>query len=108
MTGSADTAAGAVDAPLAARETAPLQENPSSVLRTPLPERCLAVLHELSERLTAATNYLASGLRPSERTSRGPANTARQTEALEKALGQLNQADDIVISLRQLLSEESP
>ncbi len=64
-----------------------------------------AALHELSERLTAATNYLASGFRLSERASVATADAAQLTETLGKALGQLNLADDIAILLRKLLSE---
>ncbi len=63
----------------------------------------LAALHELSERLTAATNYLASGLRLSERIMTDEARASRLTEIMEKTLAQVNRADDSVILLRKLL-----
>jgi hypothetical protein len=56
-------------------------------------EAQLAVCHELSERLTAITNYLAAAVRLSEIESLPAAVPLRHGEILEKALGQVNQAN---------------
>ncbi len=58
-----------------------------------------AALHELSERLTAANNYIASSLRLPE---------LEHAERLGKALTQLERAGDILNSLRKLLREHAP
>jgi hypothetical protein len=63
------------------------------------PEAVVAALHELSERLTAANNYIASSRRLSE---------LGHAERLGKALRQLERAGEILNSLRKLLQEEAP
>jgi hypothetical protein len=51
-------------------------------------ETYLAAVQELSERLTAITNYLASGLRLAEIGEAGTVMSPRHREVIEKALGQ--------------------
>jgi hypothetical protein len=70
-------------------------------------EAHLAAIHELSERLTAITNYLASGLRLAEIAAEGAPMTPRHSEVFEKALDQANRADEAVRWLRKLLVTES-
>jgi len=62
-----------------------------------------AVCHELSERLTAITNYLAAALRLSEIESVSAATPLCLTEILEKALVQINQANEEIKRFRKLL-----
>jgi hypothetical protein len=66
-----------------------------------------AAMHELSERLTAITNYLASSLRLSEIGAAGAGLSPRHTEILGKALGQANQAAEAIYKFRKLLVKES-
>lgn len=66
-------------------------------------EAQLAVCHELSERLTAITNYLAAAVRLSEIESLPAAVPLRHGEILEKALGQVNQANEEIKRFRKLL-----
>ena len=63
----------------------PPEEKPVSLPQTDLREPYLAVYHELSERLTAITNYLASALQRSEIDSVPAAMPLGQPENLEKA-----------------------
>jgi hypothetical protein len=60
-------------------------------------------LHELSERLTATTNYLAAGLRLSEIESAPAVMLLRRTEILEKAFGQVSRANEAIGRLRKLV-----
>ena len=60
-----------------------------------------AVCHELSERLTAITNYLAAALRLSEIAPIPAAIPPRLTEILEKALGQVNRANEAIKRFRK-------
>jgi hypothetical protein len=62
-----------------------------------------AVCHELSERLTAITNYLAAALRLSEIEPVSAAMPPRHTEILEKALGQVNRANEEMKRFRKVL-----
>ena len=64
-----------------------------------------AALHELCERLAAATNYVAAGQRISELAGTANAEAGRRTPALEKALEQLDRAGEVVRSLQKLLAE---
>jgi hypothetical protein len=79
---------------------------PAPLTRTPqrdLYEAHLAVCHELSERLTAITNYLAAALRLSKIELRPAAVPLRHDEILEKALGQVDQANEEIKRFRKLL-----
>ena len=69
-----------------------------------LHEAQLTVCHELSERLTAITNYLAAALQLFEIESVSAAMPLRRTEILEKALGQVNQANSEIKRFRKLLT----
>ena len=62
-------------------------------------ESVAAALHELSERLTAANNYVAASHKLLE---------LEHAEPLGKALTQLERAVDILGSLREVLREEGP
>ena len=79
-----------------------------SAIETSERETRAAALHELSERLTAATNYLAWALQLSKLASTGMANVTEQIEVLGKALKQLDGAGEIMSSLRKLLQEQEP
>lgn len=81
-----------------ARSTPPAQRSQGD-----LHEAQLAVCHELSERLTAITNYLAAALRLCETQSIPAAAPLRHTEILEKALGQVSRANEKVKRFRKLL-----
>ncbi len=71
-----------------------------SVVSAPkLREPVAAALHELSERLTAANNYVAASHKLLE---------LEHAELLGKALTQLERAGDILNSLRKLLREDAP
>jgi len=60
-----------------------------------------AVCHELSERLTAITNYIAAALRLSEIEPVSKAMPLRVTEILEKALGQVSRANEEIKRFRK-------
>ena len=62
-------------------------------------ESFAAAVHGLSERLTAASDYVASGLRLFEMAT---ADRRGCSETLEKALEQIDRAGDIVRALRKL------
>jgi hypothetical protein len=81
-----------------AKPTPPAQRPPRDLY-----EVHLAVCHELSERLTAITNYLAAALRLSETQSVSRAMPLRHTEILEKALGQVSRASEEIKRFRKLL-----
>jgi hypothetical protein len=68
-----------------------------------LREAYLAALHELSERLTATTNYLAAGLRLSEIEPVPAVVPLRHAEILEKAFGQVSRANEVIRRFRKLL-----
>jgi hypothetical protein len=71
--------------------------------RKPAPfDSCLALCHELSERLTAAENYF-SAFRRLYQTGCGRAPSP-PGEVLEKALSQLAQANQLVHQLRPMLT----
>jgi hypothetical protein len=64
----------------------------------------LALVNELSEALTALTNYLEAASRldaPNTQSAR-----RRQSEALEKGLAQLSRADGLLRRLRSLLRDQ--
>ena len=86
-----------------AKPTPPGQK-PGFLRARDLHEAYLAACHRLSERLTATTNYLAAALRLCETGSVSVAMKPRHTEILEKALGQINQANEEARQLRRLLS----
>jgi len=67
-------------------------------------EALSASLHALSERLTATTNYLAAAHRLCEVGSVTPAVRPCHTEILEKALGQIDQANEELRQLRKRLT----
>jgi hypothetical protein len=64
-------------------------------------------LHELTERLTAITNYLAAALRLSQTDATAAGISLHHTEILEKAFGQVSQADEAIKWLRRLLDEDA-
>jgi len=70
-------------------------------------EASLAALHGLTERLTAITNYLEAALRRFETDAAAAAMPLRLKEILEKASGQVSQADETIKRLRQLLDEDA-
>jgi hypothetical protein len=72
-----------------------------------LREATLAALHELTERLTAITNYLAAALRLSQTDATAAGISLRHTEILEKAFGQVSQADEAIKLLRRLMGEDA-
>jgi hypothetical protein len=69
---------------------------------TPQRESVASAVHELSERLTAATNYVAAALRLFELTTTEKGGCS---ETLQKALAQLDCAGDTVRSLRKSMQE---
>jgi hypothetical protein len=79
-------------------------QKPGFLRETDLHDAHLASCHELSERLTATTNYLAAALRLCETQSLTAAMQRRQIEILEKALGQIERANEEVRQLRKLLT----
>lgn len=85
-----------------AKPTPPGQK-PGSLPQRDLYEAYLAVCKELSERLTAVTNYLAAALRLSEIESAPATMPPRHTKILEKALGQVSRANEEIKRLRKLL-----
>jgi phosphoglycerate-specific signal transduction histidine kinase len=72
-----------------------------------LREATLAALHELTERLTAITNYLAAALRLSQSDATAAGISLRHAEILEKAFDQVAQADEAIKRLRRLLDEDA-
>jgi len=84
-------------------KTTPSGQLPRSLPQRELCEAYLAALHELSERLTATTNYLAAGLRLSEIESAAAALPLRHTEILEKAFGEVSRANELIRRFRKLL-----
>jgi len=63
----------------------PPGRKPGALSQRDVREPYLAVYHELSERLTATTNYLAAGLRLSKIEAAPTVMLRRHTEILEKA-----------------------
>jgi hypothetical protein len=72
-----------------------------------LREATLAALHELTERLTAISNYLTAALRLSQTDATAAGISLRHTEILEKAFGQVSQADEAIKQLRRLMDEDA-
>jgi hypothetical protein len=72
-----------------------------------LREASLVALHELAERLTAITNYLAAALCLSQTDPTAAGISLRHTEILEKAFGQVSQADEAIKQLRRLMDEDA-
>jgi hypothetical protein len=70
-------------------------------------EAPLAALHELTERLTAITNYLEAALRRFETDTAAAAMPLLLKEILDKAFGQVSQADETIKRLRRLLDEDA-
>jgi len=66
-----------------------------------------AAVHELCERLTAIGNYIASGVRLSEIAPLAGGLPPPLTKVLKKALGQVEQADEVLNRYRNLLVKES-
>jgi hypothetical protein len=66
-----------------------------------------AAVHELCERLTAIGNYIASGVRLSEIDPLAGGLPPPLTKVLKKALGQVEQADEVLNRYRNLLVKES-
>jgi hypothetical protein len=64
----------------------------------------LALVNELSEALTALTNYLEAASRLDAADTRSARR--RQSEALEKGLAQLSRADGLLRRLRGLLRDQ--
>ena len=74
----------------------PPGQKPGSLPQRDLHELYLAVYHELSERLTAITNYLASALQRSEIESVPAAMPPGQPEILEKASAHISRAHEVI------------
>src|SRR5271155_1424398 len=89
-----------------AKPTPPVQR-PGSLPQRDLYEGHPAVCHELSERLTAITNYLASALRLSEIESVPAAMPPGQPGILEKASAEVSRADETIKRFRRLLDEDT-
>jgi hypothetical protein len=83
-----------------AKPTPPAQ-SPGSLPHRDLYEAHIAVCHELSERLTAITNYLAAALRLSEIEPVSAATPLRLTEILKRALGQVSRANEEIKRFRK-------
>jgi len=84
-------------APGAAQSTSPREAGRREIVS--------ATLHELNERLTAATNYLAASLRFTATESIRPVVPSDRSEILEKALDQINRANEEARQLRKVLSD---
>jgi hypothetical protein len=72
-----------------------------------LREATLAALQELTERLTAITNYLVAALRLLGTDATAAGISLRHTKILEKAFGQVSEADETIKRLRRLLDEDA-
>jgi hypothetical protein len=79
-------------------------QKPAFLREADLHDAQLASCHELSERLTATTNYLAAALRLCESESVTAVMQRRHIEILEKALGQIDRANEGVRQLRKRLT----
>jgi signal transduction histidine kinase len=75
--------------------------------KSDLREEYPAVLHELCERLTATTNYLATALQLSKPDAAMGASSEHSAEISEKAFAQVGRANEAIRRLRQLLNEET-
>lgn len=107
MTGSTSTRAEPGRARASPAKPTPPAQRPGSLPQRGLYEGYLAVCHELSERLTAITNYLAAALRLSEIESGHAAMPPGQPKILEKASAQISQAEEAIKRFRQLLDEDT-
>jgi hypothetical protein len=85
----------------------PISPQPGFLPRRDWYEAYLAACHELSERLTAISNYLASALWVSEVKSAVAAMQLDHTDILEKALSQAIRADETIKRFRQLLGDDT-
>jgi hypothetical protein len=72
-----------------------------------LREATLATLHQLSERLTAITNYLEAALRLSRTAAPAAGVSSNHGEILQKTVAQVSQADEAIKRLRRLLVEDA-
>jgi signal transduction histidine kinase len=106
MTASAGTRGGACRGRASPAKLMPPGQKPGFLAQRDLGEPYLAVFHELRERLTAITNYLASALQRSEIESIPAAMPLGQPEILEKASAQVSRADEVIKRFRQLLDED--
>jgi two-component system sensor kinase FixL len=70
-------------------------------------EATLAALHELTERLTAITNYLEAARRLSQTDVTAADIPFRHTEILEKAFGRVSQEGKAIKQLRRLIDEDA-
>jgi C4-dicarboxylate-specific signal transduction histidine kinase len=106
MTDSTRTRAGACHGRASPAKPMPPGQKPGFLAQRDLREPYLAVYHELSERLTAITNYLASALQRSEIESGPEPMPPGQPEILEKASAQVSRAHEVTKRFRQLLDED--
>ena len=103
MTASAGTRGELCRGRASPAKTTPSGQKPGSLPQRELCETYLAALHELSEPLTATTNYLAAGLRLSEIKSAPAVMPLELIEILEKAFGQVSRANEVIRRCRRLL-----
>jgi signal transduction histidine kinase len=101
------TEAGGRRAGVSAAKSPPPENRRGSLLQRDAREVSRAALHELSERLTATTNYIASALRLSEIASVPAAMPANGTQILETALDQISLADETINRFRQVWDEDT-
>ncbi len=80
---------------------APLPSNDDHRLTTD----CLALLQELSESLTAIENYAAGARHLAE--GQGSGDMARLASSLERVIGQVHRAADVMRRLRSLVDPSS-
>jgi hypothetical protein len=86
--------------------TVPVEEARDAFRPWPAWQVRAAAVHELSERLTSVGNYLAAGVRLSE-IAPAPGIPPPLSEAITKALGQVEQAGTVIHRYRKLLTKES-
>lgn len=107
MTASTSTRAEPGRARAGLTKPAPPGQKPGSLPQRDLCEAYLALCHELSEPLTAISNYLACALRLSEIESIPAAMPPGQPEILEKASAEVSRAEEKIKRFRQLLDEDT-
>lgn len=88
------------------QDTVPVEEARDAFRPWPAWRVCATAVHELSERLTSIGNYLAAGVRLSQ-IAPAPGIPPPLSEALMKALGQVEQAGTVIHRYRKLLTKES-
>jgi len=103
MTASTRSRAGVCHGRASPEISMPPGRKPGALPQRDVREPYLAVYHELSERLTATTNYLAAGLRLSKIEAAPTVMLRRHTEILEKAFGQVFRANEVIRRFRKLL-----